>query len=254
MHVYQLAGPWQALASAEKPSLQAWKRAIQVQPGPWQAYPELRDARTVWYRAILAHEFLKAPGTTSAVLTIPSFYATVELFWDGKRLTGSDIPYLPLTVDVSALLDGGTSHELLLKVGASFDGDSDFDEMLHGKQDWYSPAAGILGPITVTLRQITAPAIHWQIDAAGGTLRTADLQQFDGEVTGWLYTPDGGIEPAAFLESRAGIVVQMPQRWSLESPRLYTLNLRLRQGSAEEYISYQWGFREIRTEQGYILL
>ncbi len=254
MYVYQLAGPWQALASAEKPSPQAWKRAIQVQPGPWQAYPELRDARVVWYRATLMNDSLKAPGTTSVVLTIPSFYATIELFWDGERLAGSDIPYLPLTVDVSALLDGGTSHELLLRVGASFDGDSDFDETLHGKQDWYSPAAGIFGPISIMLRQMTVPAIHWQIDAADGTLRTADLQRFDGEVTGWLQTPDGNIEPAALLESRAGIVVRGALRWSLESPRLYTLNLRLRQGNAEEWLSYQWGFREIRTEQGYILL
>lgn len=254
MRVYHLAGPWQALASAEKPSPQAWKRAIEIQPGPWQVYPELRDARTVWYRAILVDDSWKDPGTTSAILTVPSFYATIELFWDGYSLASSDIPYLPLTVDVSALMAGGTSHELVLKVGASFADDSDFDETLHGKQDWYSPAAGIFGPITLIQRQIAVPAIHWQIDTATGTLRTSDLQQFDGEVIGWLHSPDGSVEPAAFLEHRAGIAVRTPQRWSLESPNLYTLNLHLRQGDMEECLSYQWGFREIRTEQGYILL
>lgn len=254
MYVYHLAGPWQALASPERPSPQAWKRAIEVQPGPWQSYPELRDARIVWYRAILADDSWKTPGTTSIILTIPSFYATIELFWDGYALASSDIPYLPLTVDISALVSIGTSHELLLKVEASFDGDSDFDEMLHGKQDWYSPAAGIFGPITLTQRRMTVPPIHWEIDTAGDLLRTVDLERFDGEVTGWLHTPDGSVEPATFLDNRAGIVVRNPQRWSLELPNLYTLNLHLRQGGAEECLSYQWGFREIRIEQGHILL
>ncbi len=254
MHVYQLAGPWQALASAEKPSPQAWKRAIQVQPGPWQVYPALRDARTVWYRLILGNDISKGYRTPSVTLTIPSFYATIELFWDGYSLARSDIPYLPVTVDVSALLSNKTSHELLLRVGASFAGEPDFDEMLHGKQDWYTPAAGIFGPITLTLRQIAVPAIRWQIDTATGTLRTPDLQSFDGEVLGWLHAPDGSIEPANFLPDRAGIAVRAPQRWSLESPGLYTLDLRLQQSGVEESLTYQWGFREIRTEQGYILL
>ncbi len=254
MHVYHLAGPWQALASPERPSPQAWKKAIEVQPGPWQRYSALQDARTVWYRAILVNEAWKAPGTTSVILTIPSFYATIEVFWDGYALASSDIPYLPLTVDISALVATSTSHELLLKVGTSFAGDSDFDEMLHGKQDWYSPAAGVFGPIILTQRQMAVPPIHWEIDTAAGMLRTVDLQRFDGEVTGWLHAPDGSVEPATFLENRAGIVVRAPQRWSLESPILYTLNLHLRQEDTEECLSYQWGFREIRIEQGCILL
>ena len=257
MHRVLLPGPWPSLASSVRPSARDWQQAKAVGSGPWQPVARLRETRSVWYRIELPTRIQLDPAARNVTLTIPSFYATAEVYLDDALVAASDLPYLPLQVDVSRLLTTPGAHELIVRVGACFADDEEFAETLHGKQDWYTPAIGIFGPLVLTQSNVSLPAPHWSIalhDATEGLLLAPELSAFDGKISGWLETPDGDIQPADLLPDRGGARIPKPRLWSPDAPRLYTIHLVLEQGGAREVVSRRFGLRDIRAEGGQILL
>lgn len=257
MHRTLLRGPWPALASSTRPTLRDWQQAQAVGPGPWQPVMHLREARAIWYRITLPEREQLDVATRSVTLTIPSFYATAEVYVDEKLLAASDLPYLPLQVDLSDLLTPRSAPELLIRVSACFAGDPEFDEMLHGKQDWYTPAIGIFGPLLLTQSNVALPAPHWTLtlhDETEGTLQAPELAALDGQISGWLETPDGGTEPLQLLPGHGSVRIRGPHLWSPDAPRLYTVHLIFEVNGAREISSWRFGFRDIRAVDGQILL
>lgn len=197
-----LPGPWPAIVSSAWPSARDWQQATMVGPGPWQPVTRLRETRSLWYRVDLPPATQLDPAARHVALTIPSFYASAEVYLDDELVAASDLPYLPLRVDVSRLLATPSAHELLIRIGACFAGDEELDETLHGKQDWYTPAVGNFGPLVLTQSRLPLPEPHWATtlpSATEGLLLAPELSTFDGQISGWLEAPDGSIEPVQLL-------------------------------------------------------
>jgi hypothetical protein len=257
MHRIVLPGPWPSLASSTRPSSRDWHHAQAVGPGPWQPGTRLRETRSVWYRIELPWDTQLDPAARTTILTIPSFFATAEVYLGDELVAASDLPYLPLQVDMSPMLTTHPPSELLIRIGACFPDDAEFAETLHGKQDWYTPATGIFGPLLLTQSSVALPAPHWTsvlYDPTEGALLAPELVAFTGQTSGWLETPEGDIQPVQLRADRDGVRIRDPQLWSPDTPRLYTMHLVVEQGGAREVISQRFGLRDIRAEDGQILL
>lgn len=252
-----LPGPWPTLVSSARPSSHDWQQATAVGPGPWRPVTRLRETRSVWYRVDLPAPTQLDPATRHVTLTIPSFYATAEVYLDDELVAASDLPYLPLHVDVPRLLATQSAHELLIRISACFADDEEFDETLHGKQDWYTPAVGIFGPLLLSQSSIQLPTPHWTTvlhNTTEGLLLAPELSTFDGQISGWLEAPDGSIQPVRLLADRGGLHIHNPQIWSPDTPYLYTVHLAFEQGGAREVARWRFGLRDIQTRDGQILL
>ncbi len=135
-------------------------------------------------------------------------------------------------------------------------------EIPHGKQTWYGSQSGLWRSVRLESRpRRRLERIRAAADWAAGTVtvRASTIGVEHGQIELTVLDPSGAevarssiaAEPVAVAE------LQVPRHlpWDLNAPNLYRLVARLHvEGEPVDEIETRFGFREIRTEDGRVLL
>ena len=135
-------------------------------------------------------------------------------------------------------------------------------EIPHGKQTWYASQSGLWRSVTLEwrphrrLERIRAAA-DWGLGTV--VVQTWTTGGTDGHVELTVLDPSGSEVAVTSLDAAplAAAELQVPGHlsWDLGTPALYRLVARLRvAGGVVDEIETRFGFREIRTEDGRIVL
>lgn len=270
-----LAGRWRFQLDPEG-VLQAGQlqpdREITV-PMPWQAaLPELeRYSGYGWYQTTFELDAAWLSG--EVLLRFGAVDYRAEIYVNDTRVGEHEGGYTPFEFPVRAAVREG-ANTLTVRVydaaqqaivvprwrdnPAAPRSEVDPVDMPHGKQTWYLDASGIWQDVTLTAVPVAhidyvhvTPNIHSNeakvaVELAGtvgsGTLSAT----IDGQSVSL---------PLVAGQNRYELTVHVPdaKRWSLESPNLYTAVVAL-DGDHTDELSTRFGFREIRTEGGLLLL
>jgi beta-galactosidase/beta-glucuronidase len=136
----------------------------------------------------------------------------------------------------------------------------------HGKQEWYINIGGIWQDVTLTsVPYVYLDHVHVTPDIHSGAAQVAvtlagAAPAGDGTITVRLEQNGQRVAEtqlalaAGQAAYSASLHVDSPQRWSMESPTLYTATVQLSVQTMEDAITTRFGFREIATRDGRLLL
>lgn len=253
-------------------------RTIQV-PMPWQAaFRELqRYSGYAWYRRSVDLDDSWLAGEVLLEFGAVDYWC--QVFINGKLAAEHEGGYMPIIIAARQFLQAG-SNEITVRVYDSaqvgiftprWPGHPDdpgtgkppfnAEDVPHGKQEWYINAGGIWQDVTLTAVPATyishvrvTPNIHTrearfdiELGSVDGANRTGRLTvSIDGEET----STTSAAENSGSVTAR----VPSPRLWSLEDPHLYTGIVRLEGAGEADEIEVRFGFREIATQDGQLLL
>ncbi|MBN9391282.1 MAG: hypothetical protein J0I20_24850 [Chloroflexi bacterium] len=283
-----LDGEWQFQLDPEGQFSQApsaYDRTITV-PLPWQAaFKDLAQySGYAWYR----REFDLAEDWLSGDLLL-HFGAVdywCQVFVNGELAGEHEGGYTPFTFSIKALARAG-SNELAVRVYDVTESGLEtprwpnypanpshakppfgYNEMPHGKQEWYESVGGIWQSVTLTvtaaryLKNVhvtphNSGEVNLKVEL-GGDLAAVPA----GEIKLALFDQAGqpvGETSLAVVAGQAsystGLTVQDPHLWEIGQSYLYTVKASLENGgAATDAISSRFGFREISTRDGKLLL
>ncbi|GAC1644597.1 MAG: hypothetical protein NVS4B8_15400 [Herpetosiphon sp.] len=281
-----LAGTWQFKVDLEgtiNPETLCPDRTITV-PMPWQVdHPDLQSySGYAWYR----HEFTLEEAWLSGDLLL-HFGAVdywCEVFVNGRLVGQHEGGYTPFTFAIRSAVNSGR-NELVIRVydsaqteihiprwpdyGSNKEASTppfNARNIPHGKQEWYINVGGVWQDVTLVAVPTTyLTRVHVVTDIHTGTvgvtvgtagrasLSHSSLQitiQDEGATVGSADVP----LVAGQCEYHGQIVVQRPKLWNTDSPQLYTAVVSIRTDSDEDTLSTRFGFREIGTRDGQIIL
>jgi glycosyl hydrolase family 2 len=132
----------------------------------------------------------------------------------------------------------------------------------HGKQTWYGSQSGLWRPASLEWRhRDRLQSLRATADWASGSVevRTSTDSRAAGEVELTVVDPSGSHVAGTVMAAKpfAAIRLHVPHRlaWDLDAPNLYRLVARLRVGGRlTDEMVVRFGFREVRTEGGRVLL
>ncbi len=135
-------------------------------------------------------------------------------------------------------------------------------EIPHGKQTWYASQSGPWRSVEVEWRprrRIDRLRAAAELATGAVNVRVQTSGADGGEIELIVLGPAGGevarASAAAAPLAAAMLTVGEPQAWDMETPILYRLVARLRLGETLlDEVEVRFGFREIRTEAGRIVL
>lgn len=259
-------------------------------------YDDLRDYAGVgWYRVTVA---LPQPRpSTRQLIHFGAVDYLAEVWVNGKKAGGHEGGYTPFTFDLTSKVHGG-NNEILVKV---FDPPMpppipttlantgvpkevlkptppknkalppleqalDYNEIPHGKQNWYVQTSGIWQP--VTLETVPLRYIAWvhvtphnngdvMVEAklagsAGSTpLQAAIYDPYGGAVAQLELSPNGSTDtsndgPIAHGQTH----VAQPMLWDGDHPNLYSIQVT----EPGQVVHTRFGFRELTTANGRLYL
>ncbi|MCW5850670.1 MAG: hypothetical protein KIT87_11400 [Anaerolineae bacterium] len=141
----------------------------------------------------------------------------------------------------------------------------DAEHIPHGKQEWYINVGGLWQDVKlVAVPTAYIDRVHITPDIRSGEARVE--VELGGDVTGLnggqlaVAVDADGVDdvtlPLAPGQSvyQARLTVSQPQLWDITAPHLYTAQVRLETGEATDETTTRFGFREISTANGQILL
>jgi len=245
-------------------------------PLPWgAAFPELvRYSGYAWYQRTvdLAEDWL----TGELLLHFGAVDYWCQVFVNGQQVAEHEGGYTPFTIPIRQYVNAGQntltvrvydSVQEAIRIPRWFDDHPDsatqppFDPRLipHGKQEWYLNVGGIWQDMTLT----AVPAAYIQQVHITPNIHTGEVQ-VEVELRGendhaTLQVEVDGVSvsaPTTNGQTRYTLSLQMnnPNLWTPESPNLYTATITLTNGEAQDSIEQRFGFREIRTHHGQLLL
>jgi hypothetical protein len=250
-------------------------------PLPWQAaFPELQEySGYAWYRRTFDVEPDWLDGEVLLHFGAVDYWC--QVFVNGTLVGEHEGGYTPFTLPVAALLREG-KNELAVRVfdaaqsaiviprwrrygddAAQVGPPFDPEDVPHGKQEWYLNVGGIWQDVTITAVPRTyVKLVHVTPNIVTGEATVAFEIGGDWTESALVSVEDEGItvEATAMLERgqmRGSTVVRVdvPRLWGLEDPHLYTATVRVVSASGEEdSLSVRFGFREISTRDGKLLL
>ncbi|MFN8496318.1 MAG: glycoside hydrolase family 2 TIM barrel-domain containing protein [Anaerolineae bacterium] len=275
-----LAGQWQFQldpAGALTVATLSPDRDIPV-PMPWQAaFPDLqRYNGYAWYRREVDVD--EAWLTGELLLRFGAVDYWCQVFVNGQLVGEHEGGYTPFTIPIARSVQPGR-NEIAVRVydaaqtGMTIERWPTFDPRVgadgppfdpahvpHGKQEWYINVGGIWQDVTLTavpLPYIDSVQItpdmrghaHIAVQVAGGGAA-------DGALRARVEDGAGGVWEAA--EARAilptlhelSVTVENVRLWEMATPNLYTARVSL----GDDEVSVRFGFREIATANGQILL
>jgi len=124
-------------------------------PSSWQAeFEDLRDyAGVAWYWRAVTAPILK-PGQV-ALLRFGAVDYLAEVYVNGHKAGAHEGGYLPFEFDVASLLRPGENQVAVRVVDpgpkVTVQG-MDYDEIPHGKQDWYVQTSGLWQDVELQIR------------------------------------------------------------------------------------------------------
>jgi hypothetical protein len=231
-------------------------------PSGWQAeFPDLRDyAGVAWYwRTINAKP---VPKNASVLLHFGAVDYQTTVFVNGQRAGTHEGGYLPFEIDTTKLWRLGLNTIVLRVVdpGAEpsvVEGIA-YDEIPHGKQNWYVQTSGPWQSIALDYRpaarilstHVTARGdgnFAISLQTTGATNSQLHFRIFDssgGEI--WRGEQRVGNDGAS-IEARVSGV----KAWSPTEPILYTLRAQLDTG---DIATTRFGFRTLEAREGKLYL
>ena len=255
----------------------------------WNAqFDDLRDYAGVgWYRVTLN---LPQPlASTRELIHFGAVDYFTEVWINGKRLGDHEGGYTPFTFDLTGKFHGG-NNQLLVKVfdppmppplavrkvqesgprevvkrgvvkaGAEAPLDERFayNEIPHGKQNWYVQTSGVWQP--VTLESVPARYVEWvhvTTHNSGDVTVEAKLggSTASNPVGATIFDPYGAavakVELAAEgMTARGKTHLAKPMLWDGDHPNLYSLEL----DNQAQQVHTRFGFRELTSANGRLFL
>ncbi len=248
-------------------------------PLPWQAaFPDLQQySGYAWYRTTIAVDEAALRGRL--LLTFGAVDYWCQVFVNRQLVDEHEGGYTPFSIPIDPYVHAG-ENEIALRVYDTVQENITFhrwnadhqdrtpppfdpQNIPHGKQEWYINVGGIWQDVTLTavprtyIEQVrVTPDLHTgRIDVAielAGNLDHMDggtLQVQVGDQSGTIGLKAG---QAGYT---ASLMVEQPHLWSPDSPYLYTATVRLQHlGTVDDEYSVRFGFREITTRAGQLLL
>lgn len=259
----------------------------------WNAqFADLRDYMGVaWYRT--SFDVPKLGDGRRALVRFGAVDYFSEVYVNGRQVGTHEGGYTPFAFDVTGAVRTG-KNELVVRVVDppmdERDGRARFPGMLyneipHGKQNWYVQTGGIWQPVTLEFKQAfyiervrvtTKDSGEFEVETAfGGSLSFANMTETvngrsrPGQIAvvsakGKLHIPT---LKAVIRDPKGAVVftklftvpsdrpqkitgkIPSPQLWSTESPALYTLEVVL-DAAGEESVRERFGFRSFEARDG----
>ncbi len=236
----------------------------------WNAqFADLRDYMgAAWYRTTFDAPQLKDGRRALINFGAVDYYS--EVYVNGKRIGAHEGGYTPFEFDVTDALKPGANQLVVRVIDPPMDekeGKARFPEMLyneipHGKQNWYVQTGGIWQDVTLEIRpRIYINQMHITSHTNGEFQISVSLSggngfvgMFNQGLTVTVRNPNGKIEFTKTLRARdpGGSFsgkIEAPQLWSPANPSLYTVEVNLGDGSKDTKIE-RFGFRSFEARDG----
>jgi hypothetical protein len=240
-------------------------------PGVWQAqFDDLRwFAGVAWYERSVRIPWAWSTRAIRLCFGAVDYFCSVWI--NGIYAGGHEGGYLPFAVDISNEVECGADNTVTVRVLDPGLGDRtpiSFAEIPHGKQSWYGPLGGLWQSVYLEARPPTfvdrisidpdvgtgtvAARVALGGPARGGELLDCRVASPDRH-TAWTEVVQNVERSATELEIR--VAVGQPELWDVESPRLYSLDVRCHNtdGSIDE-VSDTFGWRTVATRDGKVWL
>ncbi|HZU21634.1 MAG TPA: hypothetical protein VE998_02310, partial [Terriglobales bacterium] len=242
----------------------------------WNAqFDDMRDFGGVgWYRTSIPAQ---PQGGKRVLLRFSACDYFCEVFLNGARIGQHEGGYTPFEFDISSRLRSGAASELIVRVT---DPPRDpgrnqqlfpqfmYDELPHGKQNWYVQTGGLWQPVTVAERPAAyLKSVHVTAATSGDVEVTATWDpEREAHASLIIRDPAGAVvaeESKTASSRRSGVPaeevfrvhVDNPSLWSPESPALYTAEIMQRVGSAvNDSAEVRFGFRSLESRGGRLYL
>lgn len=233
----------------------------------WNAqFADLRDYMGVaWYRTSFDRPDLS--GGRRALLRFGACDYFAEVFVNGQRVGTHEGGYTPFTFDVTDALKSGANELAVRVTDPPMDERENralvpsmlYDEIPHGKQDWYVQTGGLWQPVTLELR----PSLY--IQRVHVTTKLSGAVSVEVQLAGQSYKDPNPIEVIVrdasgrieFKTGGGGITTTMPRTfegrvnspklWSPSSPALYSVEVRL---NDDDGVTERFGFRTFEARDG----
>jgi beta-glucuronidase len=221
------------------------------------------DRQTVgWYRGRFS---LPDPGSMTRVI-LHAVFREARVWLNGEEAGSTDLPYLPLLLDVTDRLVAG-ENLLVIRVDNRLTRDSlPCDTSGNpGRHGWF-PYGGLPRPVEVDTGLPVVPgAVRIDASVDGSVVVRAELVGRDpGEPVRIEAAIHDGESPLCVGEAEIGEVpagirfegaVEEPRLWSPEAPEnTFRLTLTLTRGEAEESWDYDFSFKRFEARDGAFFL
>ena len=262
--VQPLERGWQIVTD---PTAKLDVNTVNAQPGwrdarvgvSWNAqFDDMRDYMGVaWYRA--SFELAQFNSAKRVLLRFHAVDYLAEVFVNGTSVGVHEGGYTPFVLDVTSNTHPG-KNELLVRVydppmqkqGEKPTDAYAYNEIPHGKQNWYVQTGGIWQGVEVEVRpEVYIKGVHITSKVDGTVRITADVSS-SSPVEAKLFGPDGrslGQATGVAGESLA-FKVDDPQLWSPDTPHLYTAEV----STGDDTVRERFGFRELIARDGQFFL
>jgi hypothetical protein len=234
----------------------------------WNAqFADLRDYMGVaWYRARFDAPALQVGRRALLNFGAVDYYS--EVFVNGRRVGEHEGGYTPFGFDVTENLKPGENELLVRVVDPPMDEKENrarfpsmmYNEIPHGKQNWYVQTGGVWQPVSLELRPSlylkyvrVTPAANGDVSVEVQLAGRAHQDPNPVEVT--VRNPEGGVE---FRTGGGGITtmtprtfrgkVKSPRLWGVARPSLYSVEVKLNNG--EDALTERFGFRSFEARAG----
>jgi hypothetical protein len=233
----------------------------------WNAqFPDLRDYMGVaWYRLKLQQPQLKTGEKVILEFGAVDYFS--EIFVNGKRVGEHEGGYTPFRFDITDALKAAANELLVRVVDPPMDEKENkarfpemmYNEIPHGKQNWYVQTGGIWQPVTLRVcpnfcieRVQVSTRVDGQMEiSVRRTNRSPGRfpQVVPTEMI--LRNPRGEIEARTSKPELSDLVVfeggiKSPQLWSPDHPNLYTVEIK----SGNDTQTESFGFRSFEGRDG----
>ncbi|MBF6612419.1 MAG: hypothetical protein IVW55_04755 [Chloroflexi bacterium] len=255
-------------------------------PMPWQAaLPDMRAySGYAWYRRYVDLEDEWLSG--ELILSFGAVDYWCQVFVNGRLAGEHEGGYTAFSMPIRSYVQPGRNEiavrvydsaqaSIIIPRWPSYPPSTNSDEppfdannIPHGKQEWYVNVGGIWQGVSLTAVPLAyiehlkvTPDIHNGI--AHIVLHLAESRQLstpNGTIRATVASPDGtewgGAFPVVPEQNlyEMDIEVGEARLWALDDPYLYTATALLETPQGKDELSARFGFREISTSEGRILL
>ncbi|HXM95711.1 MAG TPA: glycoside hydrolase family 2 TIM barrel-domain containing protein [Candidatus Dormibacteraeota bacterium] len=260
------------LSSSEVINAPGWR---DVRVGlSWNAqFDDLRDyAGVAWYRTTVEVPQFVEPGHVLLRFGAVDYFC--EVFLNGKSVGTHEGGYTPFTLDVTRSTRPGWNQMLVRVVDPPMDPKENrarfpewiYDEIPHGKQNWYVQTSGIWQPVLLEFR----PALY--IESVHVTTHVDGQVQADVRVGGSQNMSSHALPLTVMIRDETGRTqftetvtvegpgakgfqgrIDSPRLWSPDHPVLYSIEARLGDASVD-VLRDRFGFRSFEARDGKLFL